>query len=187
MAFTTENVSIGNIFSDNDLISILKYLKFKKIIYEKVLDVVSYNILIVKLKIEQACSRKYNLLEADKDYLYNIFQEILMRPKESLWLERIFHELNEITSERRRTQNKRYSHTEKSEKDIIPVNHMVRVIEGLVPQTSSNPRLQNVHKRTSKSPKTSPEYFSVSKRNPGCMRKCLEMGILHPAQCHFLC
>ena len=25
------------------------------------------------------------------------------------------------------------------------------------------------------------------KRNPGCMKKCLRMRVLHPAQCHYLC
>ena len=26
-----------------------------------------------------------------------------------------------------------------------------------------------------------------NKRNPGCMKKCLRMRVLHPAQCHYLC
>jgi len=29
--------------------------------------------------------------------------------------------------------------------------------------------------------------FSIQKRGPGCMRRCLEARILHPAQCHSLC
>jgi len=29
--------------------------------------------------------------------------------------------------------------------------------------------------------------FKVYKRGPGCMRRCLEAGLLHPAQCHALC
>lgn len=29
--------------------------------------------------------------------------------------------------------------------------------------------------------------LSVQKRGPGCMRRCLEARILHPAQCHSLC
>ena len=31
------------------------------------------------------------------------------------------------------------------------------------------------------------EVFRVSKRNPTCIRRCLQKKILHPAQCHFLC
>ena len=34
-----------------------------------------------------------------------------------------------------------------------------------------------------------PQQWSMSrrKRNPGCIRQCLRAGVLHPAQCHFLC
>ena len=34
-----------------------------------------------------------------------------------------------------------------------------------------------------------PPHSSLSrkKRNPGCMKKCLRMRVLHPAQCHYLC
>ena len=27
----------------------------------------------------------------------------------------------------------------------------------------------------------------LGKRSPGCMRKCVQGGLLHPAQCHSLC
>ena len=33
----------------------------------------------------------------------------------------------------------------------------------------------------------SDKLIRVNKRNPTCIRKCLQRKILHPAQCHFLC
>ena len=51
-------------------------------------------------------------------------------------------------------------------------------------QTSTFPKTSKTFRRNLR---TSPQLLSVSKRNPRCMRKCLTMGILHPAQCHFIC
>ena len=31
------------------------------------------------------------------------------------------------------------------------------------------------------------ELRRMVKRNPACIRKCLQRRLLHPAQCHFLC
>lgn len=52
---------------------------------------------------------------------------------------------------------------------------------------------QNFSKRESRgesrreSRRESRGEYSRRKRGPGCMKRCLEMRILHPAQCHSLC
>ena len=41
--------------------------------------------------------------------------------------------------------------------------------------------------RMSRRRKREPRMSRRRKRNPGCIRQCLRAGVLHPAQCHFLC
>merc|ERR1711874_174324 len=49
-----------------------------------------------------------------------------------------------------------------------------------LPRDDNSVQVENI-------PAASIQSVRRNKRNPGCMRKCLKMRVLHPAQCHYLC
>ena len=52
------------------------------------------------------------------------------------------------------------------------------------------PEVQAIPSWVASRAKRSEQQWGISrrrKRNPGCIRQCLRAGVLHPAQCHFLC
>ena len=107
----------------------------------------------------------------------------MITPNESFLLENVYTEPDEGRSESRRL-----SQSDQRELEFVPVNRILRVVETPGPHRQSlSYKLPEVSKRSSEPPNPPSEYFSVTKRNPGCMRRCLQIGVLHPAQCHFLC
>ena len=92
--------------------------------------------------------------------------------KDSVLFDRLFQEFNQISPHRQILLMK------ESESEVEKLHWRAPI--GWILEVKEKRQTKKNNDDTSKE-------HSIEKRNPGCMKKCLERGVLHPAQCHFLC
>ena len=73
-----------------------------------------------------------------------------------------------------------------SDYEIVPYNEQEKLLSITMIQPKKMKR--NIEFGTpTENVESGGELRRMVKRNPACIRKCLQRRLLHPAQCHFLC
>ena len=73
-----------------------------------------------------------------------------------------------------------------SDYDIVPYNEQENLLSISMIQPKKMKRNIEFGSPT-ENEESGGELRRMVKRNPACIRKCLQRRLLHPAQCHFLC